>query len=210
MSLFSKLVPREVKFFELFDQTAGKIHEGLDEFIEVLNDPSSMEERSRKLKAIEHETDEIVHGTIDLLNSTFITPIDREDIQNLVRTMDDVIDLAQGACSRLWLYEVREIHPELPKLASVLSRAFAEAHRAISQMRDMKNVAAIKKHCIEINRLENEGDFIVSAAVANLFKNAPDPLYVMKWKEIFEIIESAIDRCEDVANVVEGIVVKQA
>jgi uncharacterized protein Yka (UPF0111/DUF47 family) len=209
MSLLSKLVPKEVKFFDLFNETALKIREGLDEFQLMLKNPDKMEEHSRRLKVIEHETDEIVHGTIDLLNSTFITPIDREDIQNLVKKMDDVIDLAQGASQRLWLYEIKTMHPDLPKLAAVLGRAFAEVQGAVNEMKDLRNINAIKKHCIEINRLENEGDFIISSAVANLFKDSTDALYVMKWKEIFEIVEAAVDSCEDVANVIESVVVKQ-
>ena len=210
MSILSKLVPQEVRFFELFDQAALKIHEGLDAIQEAIKKPEHLEERARHLKDIEHEADEIVHKTIDLLNSTFITPIDREDIQNLVKKMDDVLDLAQGALQRLWLYEVHEITPEYHHMVSVLVKAFAEVHKALKEMRNLKNIDAIKTHCIEVNRLENEGDFIVSAAVAKLFKEAKDPLYVMKWKEIYEITEAAIDCCEDVANVIEGIVVKQA
>jgi len=210
MSILSKLVPKEVKFFELFDQTAHKIDEGLDVFVELLKKPEDMDNLTKKLKSIEHQADDIVHGTIDFLNSTFITPIDREDIQSLVKKMDDVIDLAQGASNRLRLYEITEIHPELPKLATVLCRAFHEVHSAITEMRDMKNSDRIKKHFIEVNRLENEGDIIVQSAVAKLFKDSRDPLYVIKWKEIFEIVEAAIDCCEDVANIIEGIVVKQA
>ena len=209
MSILSKVVPREVKFFDLFDEIAVKIEEGLAAFRGMLVDVPHMEEHSRKLKSLEHEADELVHGTMDFLNSTFITPIDREDIQGLVKKMDDVIDLAQGAAQRLWLYEIHEIHPDLPKMAGVLVAAFGEVHMAIHEMRNIKNIAAIKKHCIEVNRLENEGDFIISSAVARLFKEGNDPLYVMKWKEIFEIVEAAIDSCEDVANIVEGIVVKQ-
>jgi predicted phosphate transport protein (TIGR00153 family) len=210
MSILSKLVPQEVKFFDLFDQAATKIHEGLDAIQVALRKPEDLEASARHLKDIEHEADELVHTTIDLLNSTFITPIDREDIQSLVKRMDDVLDLAQGGVQRLWLYEIREVTPEMHHMISVLVKAFAEVHKALNEMRNIKNIAAIKKHCIEVNRLENEGDFIVSAAVAKLFKEACDPLYVMKWKEIYEITETAIDRCEDVANIIEGIVVKQA
>ncbi|MBI5527889.1 MAG: DUF47 domain-containing protein [Deltaproteobacteria bacterium] len=210
MSILSKLVPQEVKFFDLFEQAALKIHEGLDAIQVALRKPEELEASARHLKDIEHEADEIVHTTIDLLNSTFITPIDREDVQSLVKRMDDILDLAQGAVQRLWLYEIREVTPEMHHMISVLVKAFAEVHNALNEMRNIKNIAAIKKHCIEVNRLENEGDFIVSAAVAKLFKEARDPLYVMKWKEIYEITETAIDRCEDVANIIEGIVVKQA
>ncbi len=210
--MLKKLMPKEIDFFEYFDKIATTINKGLELFEKTVKNYEKCEFQvcNSELKEIEHEADTLVHLTIEALNKTFLTPIDREDIQNLVKKIDDILDLTQATMLRFDMYNIKSITPEFISLTEVLRLTFSELHKAVLEMRDFKNREKIQKHCIEINRLENEGDSRLRAAITKLFAEEKDPINIIKWKEIYENIEMAIDRCEDVANVIEGIVLKNA
>ncbi len=210
--MLKKLMPKEIDFFEYFDKIAMTINKGLELFEKTIKNYSTCDFMvcNSELKEIEHEADTLVHLTIEALNKTFLTPIDREDIQNLVKKIDDILDLTQATMLRFEMYKIKYITPEFIGLSDVLKQTFSELHKAVLEMRDFKNREQIQKHCIEINRLENEGDSRLRTAITKLFAEEKDPINIIKWKEIYENIELAIDRCEDVANVIEGIVLKNA
>jgi len=162
----------------------------------------------KQIKDIEHDGDKITHQTMDRLNRTFVTPLDREDIHALISKLDDILDFVDAAANRMILYRIKEPKPEALRLADILFKSVEELKRAISLLRNLKQPQEILKLCIEINSLENEGDSVLRGGVAKLFDEAQDPLLIIKWREIFENLETAIDRCEDVANILEGIVIK--
>ena len=152
----------------------------------------------------------ITHHCVEALHKTFITPIERDDIYRLITKMDDIMDFVEAASERIALYEIKDMTPEVKDLADVLVRAAEEVAHACSLLRNMKNAEAIIKDCIDINRLENEADAILRNAVARLFKEEKDPITIIKWKEVYEHLENATDRCEDVANIIEGVVLEHA
>lgn len=158
---------------------------------------------------MEHVADVTTHQIIDKLNRSFVTPFDREDIYELASKMDDVIDLIQGTASRMQLYRLEKPSEELGRLAAVLCQAVEVLRSAVYSLRDRKNYDKILEYCVEINGFENDGDHIQEQALQNLFSDHQDPFSVIKWKEIYELAETAIDMCEDVANTMETIVVKQ-
>ncbi|MFN7973215.1 MAG: DUF47 family protein [Acidobacteriota bacterium] len=208
--MFGRLLPRETSFFDFFDQHAALTLEGTREFLSIASTGANVVPKASRIKEIEHETDVITHRCVEELHKTFITPIDRDDIHRLITRMDDIMDFVEAAAERIALYELKEMTPELKDLADLLVRAVEEVKSAVSGLRDMKNAPQVVKHCIDINRLENEGDQILRNAVARLFREEKDPIVVIKWKEIYENLESATDRCEDVANIVEGVVLEHA
>jgi hypothetical protein len=166
---------------------------------------------ARRMKEIEHEADLITHQTIEMLHKTFVTPFDREQILHLITRMDDVLDSIDAAAEALWLYEIDEPLASSKEIAKTLRLATEQVREAVLAMRNMKkNVKRIKEISIEINRLENATDAVLRTAIAKLFKESKDPLFVMKWKEIYEDLENATDRCEDVANIIEGVVLESA
>ncbi len=205
-----RFFPRDEKFFDLFESAAEKIEEGIHAMLDLLEDYTNVAEKVKRLKELEHEADQITHQTIDKLNRTFITPLDREDIHELITKMDDIMDFVEAASQRLWLYRVQKPTNEIKDLVLTLQKAMSMVKQAIKNLRDLKNPKLILESCIEINTVENEGDMLLRKAMTSLFDNVPDPINVIKLKEIYEIIEMAIDRCEDVANIIEGVVLKNA
>jgi len=213
MNFISRLMPREGRFFNLFDNHAKLIVDGALALADVLRHYDNGKDRAVGIKSIEdaeHGADRITHETVQLLHTTFVTPFDRDDIHRLITRMDDVMDFVESASERLALYELEEMTPEVQDLSRVLVRATEAAATAVAGLADLKKSQAILDACIEVNRLENEADEILRNAVAKLFRQATDPLLVMKWKEVYEALEEATDRCEDVANLLEGVVVKNA
>jgi uncharacterized protein len=208
--MFKFLRPKEEGFFELFDLLADCAVEGAQVFIEMLEHYGDAPAKVRRLRDIEHRGDEITHRAMEKLHRTFITPFDRDQIHSLVSHLDDVVDLMDSVVRRMMLYGVQQPPSELREMALVLQRAIAEIKKAVSQLRNLKNHDLIKTHCVEINKLENDGDALRDAVVAKLFREETDAIEVFKWKEIYEDVESAIDRCEDVANVIEGVVLENA
>ncbi len=203
-----RFIPREEKFYDLFEELADKIEEGSNLFLDMLLNYDSFEQRLSKLKEIEHEADIITHRTYEKMHTTFLTPIDREDIYALVNKMDSILDMTEASAIRMSLYKLKAPKEELIQQAKILNEATAKVKQVVRGLRDMKNAKMILDACIEINTLENAGDQILRSAMANLFEREKDPFELIKWKEIFERFEEAMDVCEDVSNIVEGIVLK--
>ena len=208
--MFGRFLPRETSFFDFFDSHAALTLEGTKEFHSLVSTNANVVAKAKRIKEIEHETDVITHHCVEALHRTFITPIERDDIHRLITRMDDVMDYVEAAAERLVLYEITETTAEVRDLSDVLVRAMEGVQKAVAGLRDMKNAQSIVKACIDVNRLENEADAILRNAVARLFKEEKDPITVIKWKEIYENLESATDRCEDVANIIEGVVLEHA
>src|SRR5262245_52924712 len=209
--MFGRLLPRETSFFDFFERHAALTVEGAKEFLSLASTGANIPAKARRIKEIEHETDVITHRCVEALHRTFITPIERDDIHRLITRMDDVMDYVEAASERIALYEIKEMTEEVRDLADVLQRASLELYDACKLLRNLKDPSVILQKCVDINRLENEGDAILRRAVARLFKEKKDdPIYVIKWKEIYENLESATDRCEDVANIIEGVVLENA
>jgi predicted phosphate transport protein (TIGR00153 family) len=206
--MLRRFLPREGDFFTLFERHAALTVEGAKQFVTLVSGGQNVRALAARIKEIEHETDVITHTCVERLHTTFITPIDRDDIHRLITRMDDVMDFIESASERIALYELRDMTEEVRDLAKVLVRATEAVARAVTGLRDMKKSEGVLEHCIEVNRLENEGDEILRNAVATLFREATDPLLVMKWKEVYEALENATDRCEDVANIIEGVVLE--
>jgi predicted phosphate transport protein (TIGR00153 family) len=208
--MFGRLLPRETSFFDFFERHAALTLQGAREFQSLVTTGANVVAKAKRIKEIEHETDVITHHCVEALHKTFITPIERDDIHRLITRMDDIMDFVEAAAERIVLYEIKEMTPEVCDLADVLVRATAEVEQALKGLRDPKKADMVVKICIDINRLENEGDSILRSAVARLFKEEKDPITVIKWKEVYENLESATDRCEDVANIIEGVVLEHA
>jgi len=192
-------------FFDLFEQHAERIHEAAGLLAAMVRGGADLQQQAERVKEVEHMGDEITHTVIERLHQTFITPLDRDDMHHLISRMDDVLDLIWASAERIWLYELRRPEPETGQLADVLHQATAEMVAAVREFRHLRDRGRLVTHCTEINRLENEGDAILRRAVARLFRDAADPIHVIKTKEIYDNLENAIDRCEDVANVMEGV-----
>ena len=173
---------------------------------------ADLEARAERIKQIEHECDEITHAVVEGLHRTFITPIDRNDIYRLITKMDDIMDFVEAAADRFALYEIPKgpMTKEAIDLARCLVSSAEHVLGATNGIRDLKRPNGILEHCIEINRLENVADSILRGALARLFREEKDPIAVIKWKEIYETLESATDRCEDVANIIEGVLLENS
>lgn len=208
--MFKKLVPREEKFFDLFNQAAGLIVTGAKDFREMLSDPGHIEAHARKIKETEVAADEITHRTVALLHQTFITPMDRGDIHRLITSLDDILDFIEAASQRMHIYGIRKIMPHTVELAEIILKSVDHIRQAVEHLEHLKNPSDILEHCVAVNRLENEGDQVLRAAMVELFREESDAKQLIKWKEIYELLETVTDRCEDVANVVESIVLEYA
>jgi predicted phosphate transport protein (TIGR00153 family) len=202
-----RFMPRDGDFFVLFRKQAENIVSGANAFTSMLEHYTGVPEQVQRVKAIEHHGDEITHQIFRKLNQTFITPFDREDMHELCGTMDDVIDLIDAAASRFVLYRVDHVRSGTIELAKVLAAATVELSCAVHAMESPDKAL---QHVIEINRLENESDRICRTLIAQLFEEEKDPVQIIKWKEIFEVIETAVDKCEDVSNVIESVILKNA
>ncbi len=210
LSVFTQLVPREARFFDHFREMADLIVQGAKEFQDLAADIHQIERRSKSIKAIEHKADEITHRTMELLHRTFITPLDREDIHVLISRLDDILDFIEAASQRIFLYGITETTPEIRELARVCVLSAEQVRKAVYGLSNLTQSDLIIQACVEINRLENEGDQVLRAGIAKLFRDEPDTRQLIKIKEIYELLETVTDRCEDVANVIEGIVLEYA
>jgi predicted phosphate transport protein (TIGR00153 family) len=204
------MIPKEEKFFDLFYELAMKIEEGGELFLDMVEHYEYSEPKIVKLKELEHEADVITHRTYEKMHKTFLTPIDREDIYALVNKMDSILDMIEASAARMSLYKVKVPAKEIIDQAKILIAAIKKVKYIVHAMKNMKNAKMIIDACVEINTLENEGDIVMRMTMTRLFEQEKDPIELIKWKEIFERIEEAIDVCEDVANIVEGIVLKHA
>jgi predicted phosphate transport protein (TIGR00153 family) len=205
-----RLLPHDASFFAHFEQQGKKTVEGCRAFLDMVDNPTDLESRAERVKQIEHECDEITHAVVEGLHKTFITPFDRNDIYRLITKMDDIMDLVEAAADRLALYDVPEMTKEVGDLARCLVSSAEHVLGAVANIRDLAKPNGILQHCIEINRLENVADTILRSALARLFREEKNPIAIIKWKEIYETLESATDRCEDVANIIEGVVLENS
>jgi len=202
-----RLIPRETKFFHMFAEMSANLTEGARLLHDILRDPANLQKRVDQLQAIEHQGDDMTHAIYTKLNQTFITPFDREDIHTLASSLDDVLDYVNAAGTRLSMYKIT--HPPMP--AAELAAIIVQQAEQLSQgvLRLGRNQEVIP-YCVEINRLENEADRIGRKAIADLFEHEKDPIRLIKIKELYEVLEGATDRAEDVANVLETVALKNA
>ncbi|MGI4791239.1 MAG: DUF47 domain-containing protein [Janthinobacterium lividum] len=205
-----RLLPREEKFFDLFDRLAERVVLGTEVLEEVLQDYGHRNEAVARMRDLEHEADEIVHDTMDRLNKTFVTPLDREDIHALAHVMDDVLDFTQNALDRMLLFDIGSPIPKSLEMAVLLRRSAEQIRQAVTGLRNFGDIRGILDPCVRINELENQADGINREALKGLFNGAYDPVTIIKWREIYEHLETAVDRCEDVADVLETIAVKNS
>jgi uncharacterized protein len=199
------LFPKDENFFTLFARQAAIVHKGCDQLHEMMERFDDLEGRAKRLKDVEHEGDLVTHELFERLNRSFITPLEREDIHDLASGLDDVLDAAEAIGSRLVLFNIPRSTPAAVQLTGILVKCGIQIEQACQNLKDLKH---LKAFTIEINRLENEADHISRSIVADLFSGKHDLLDVMRWKELYGRLEGAADKCEDVADTIEGIVLK--
>ncbi len=200
-------IPKEMEFYSLFNQSAQLLSDAGKLLHEVVKDFQGLPAKAQRMERLEHDADQVTHEIISRLNKTFITPLDREDIHELATTLDDVMDFIEEVTEHLILYKVDQLTPQFQALAEVVALQVEEINKMVPRLKDLRH-ADILQHCIEINRLENQADRVLREAVAELFDRGGDPLKVMKWRELYSLLETATDKCEDVADVIEGIFLK--
>ncbi len=202
-----RLIPRDEAFFDMFAELASRLTGSAKLIGQLMAEPSRVDEYTGAIKRLEHEADSITHDVIARIDKTFVTPIDREDIHILATSIDDVIDMIDGAARRTVMYRITETREPARRLADVLARAADCLEIGVRNLRKSKAVSELSR---EVKRLEEEGDAIYHEAIGALFRGTPDPIEVIKWKDVYDKLEDAIDRCEDVANVLESISLKHA
>ena len=200
-----QLIPRDEKFYDLFREQAENIHKAAEMLVALFDDFRNVEKQVAEIKFLEHKGDQLVHTLMTKLNRTFITPFDREDIHALGSALDDVLDLVDGAAGRMVTYKVPKVTPGAQQLAKVIVHGTEIIVKAIAQLNHPQNML---EYCEQLTLLEEEGDRIKSECIARLFENATEPIEVIKWKEIYEVLEASTDKCEDVADVLEAVVLK--
>jgi predicted phosphate transport protein (TIGR00153 family) len=206
--MFGRLLPRETSFFDYFEQHAALTIRGTQAFLSLVEPGADIATTCHRIANIEHETDTITHRCVEALHHMFITPIDRDSIHRLITRMDDVMDYVEAAAQCIELYKITEMNDDIRDLARVIVEACQQVETALRGLRTLKHPAAALATCRDISRLESEADAIMRRSVARLFAETADPLTVIKWKEIYENIEMAADRCEDVANIIEGVILE--
>lgn len=209
MAKFSFL-PREGRFFVLFEESAKNAAEVALYLQEMLNNWENVDVKVAKIIELEHKGDGVTHEIIALVHKTFVTPFDREDIALLAHSLDDVVDFIESAADAMNLYKIDQPTLRAKQLADVIVQSTKEVHLAISELRQKVDLKQILNRSMEINRLENIADKIYREALAELFKDSSDVSFIIKWREIYQHLETATDRCEDVANVLEGVALKYA
>jgi predicted phosphate transport protein (TIGR00153 family) len=211
--MFGRLMPREGNFFELFDQHADQIASGSRALARLMSDYGDVAARRQYIDAIdraEKDADKVTHETVALLHKTFITPFDRDDIHKLITTMDDILDLIQDVAESAMLYDLQRISPEAQQLAEINEMCCDRVKAAVNLLDSMENAETILKICTEIDRLESDADRVMRSAMSKLFRDESDVRQLIKLKAIYELLESVSDKCEDVANVLEGVVLENA
>lgn len=203
------IIPQSKHFFDMLEHQADVVVEGAESLLDMTKDFKDVAVKRDRIKDIEHRGDEIVHEIADSLNRTFVTPIDHDDLSKLTSRLDDILDYIEAASHRMWSYELKTMHPDMIKLSEVIVASAKEVRHAVYDLRDFKKKDEIFQHCIEVNRLENVGDDITHVAVAGLFKKY-DAVEIIKMKEILEHLEIATDKCEDAADVIKDVFVKNS
>ena len=200
-----RLIPRDEQFYDLFQQLAGRLSRAATLLNQLFREPQRRAEHVQAIKAAEHEADGITHEIIDRLDRTFITPFDREDIHALASKLDEVVDLLDGAARRVEIFQITEVHPPAVRLSEVVVRAAAQIEDAVRHMKDGK-IVSVK--AFELKKLEEEGDAIYHESMGALFQREHDAITVIKWKELYDKVEDALDQAEDVTNVLQSIALK--
>lgn len=206
----ARLMPREGKFFEYFNQHAQLAVSAAGELLAVLTDLGELDRRGREIERYEKQADRITHDTIQLLHQTFITPLDRDEIHQLISGMDDILDLMEDVATCLFLYDVKSVTADARRLAEICVDAIVKVKDAVALLESMRNADAILAICREIDHLESDADYVFRAALAKLFREEPDVKQIIKLKEVYQLLEAITDKTEDVANVIEGIVLENA
>jgi predicted phosphate transport protein (TIGR00153 family) len=207
--MFKKFLPKETDFFSMFEKAALNVNKSAGLLLEMMEDLGATDIKAKEIYEAEQEGDMLTHEVMRRLNKTFLTPVDREDIHALVGRIDDVLDLIWASADRAVLFKLDTPMPEAIELSKTLLETTEFITKAVGCLKD-KKYSYIQEYCIEINRLENRGDRIFREALAKLFEVEKDPIHVIKWKEIYEHLEDATDTCEDVADILESIVLKHA
>jgi len=201
-----RLIPKERKFFRMFRDVSENLTEGARLLHDILKNPDDLAQRINKLQEIEHRGDDMTHDIIRMLNQTFITPFDREDIHALTSSLDDVLDYVNSAATRMKLYRITAPPPASAALAALIVTQSEELSKGVSLLAEENQ--RVLDHCVEVNRLENEADRVSRSAIAELFEHEKDPIQLIKIKELYEVLETATDKAEDAANVLEAVVLK--
>src|SRR5229473_7708488 len=207
MTVAFRLIPKEERFYDDFTAMAGQIRHGAELLDAMMAPDKPIWDKADEIKEVEHKCDFLTHEIIQRLNRTFVTPIDREDIHSLARTLDDVMDAIDNAAALIPLYHIDRVRSGARELARIISDSTDQVRHAVEALEKRTGVL---ERAVEINRLENEADRVHQKAVGRLFDEERDPIVVMKWKEILDLLENATDRCEDVANLLENVVVKHS
>jgi hypothetical protein len=207
MGILSWLIPQEKHFFDMIEQQSENVLTGVDALVDMLEHYTDIDTKREKIKKIENDGDKMVHDIFTELNKTFITPIDREDISKLVCSLDDILDNLEAVAERLVIYNIKKPPIYMLEFAQTLRKTTYNVNEGISLLRNFKEATQIRGFCKEVNTLENEGDALLRKATAELF-NKKDAVEIIKIKELYEDLEAAIDRCEDVADVIGDILVK--
>ena len=208
--MFGRLMPSEGKFFELFNDHAELGVKCAKEMVALMTNFDDLEIRVHAIESLEKQADKVTHHCIELLHKTFITPLDRDDIHQLITRMDDILDLLEDAAQTISLYDIKAITPEAKRLAELCLACADKVKAAVGLLHNMDNSREILTICQEIDRLESDADHVMRAAMSKLFRDEPDVRNLIKLKAIYEILETVTDRCQDVANIIEGIIVENA
>jgi len=208
--MLNRLMPREGKFFDLFNAHAAQIAEGGRALAQLFSNFEASAAHAERIDTAEHSADKITHETIALLHKTFITPLDRDQIHQLITNMDDVLDLIQDTAESIVLYDIRRVSPEAQQLAQICQMTCDRVKAAVGLLSDLSRSEAILKTCEEIDRLESDADRVMRTAMSRLFREESDVKQLIKLRSIYELLELITDRCEDVANIVEGIVLEHS
>ena len=208
--MFSRLMPHEGKFFDHFKELAELIVQGSRELQALMAAFDDVERRRFNIETIEKKGDKVTHATVELLHRTFITPLDRDDIHQLITNMDDILDLIEDSAQSISMYDVHAVTPDAARLAEICVGCAEKVHAAVALLPSMKNATQILEVCGEIDKLESEADHLMRTAMAKLFRDEPDVRQLIKLRTIYELLEEMTDRCEDVANIIEGIVLENA
>jgi predicted phosphate transport protein (TIGR00153 family) len=209
MGVLSWMIPQEKQFFDMIENQSVNVLKGVNTIADMLENYTNLNNKRIRIKNIEHEGDRMVHDIHEELNKTFITPIDREDITALVSSLDDILDYIEAVAERLLIYNIEKPPYYMIKFAKTLQKAMEDVNKAISLLRNMKKASEIRKHCRDVNTCENEGDVLLREAMAELFKKK-DAIEIIKLKELYDNMETAIDKCEDAVDVIGNILVKYA
>jgi uncharacterized protein len=213
MRLFSRLMPREGRFFTLFNQHADFVLQGSVALVDLLksfDDAAGRAARTAHILELEHSADRVTRETVSLLHQTFVTPLDRDDIHRLISRMDDVLDLIQDVTEALQLYDIQRLTPEAVQLAELLKECCSRVQQAVHQLATLEDSARILKLCNEIDSLESQADTVMRTAISKLFREESDVRQLIKLETVYQLLEAATDQCEDVANIIEGVVLEHA